>query len=75
MKTFNIQFCEHNFSHGTDKVAEKIESELVNANVEIQACLGFCDDCAASPYALVDGELIQTDTPDELYEEIKAYLT
>jgi uncharacterized protein YuzB (UPF0349 family) len=33
--------------------------------------LGYCGDCAVGPYALVDDEMIQADTADELLKKIE----
>jgi uncharacterized protein YuzB (UPF0349 family) len=66
-----IKFCENNFSHGTDEIMSKLKEELEDVNVSADACLGYCGDCAIGPFALVNDELIQADTADELYEAIK----
>ncbi|MDR7855073.1 DUF1450 domain-containing protein [Tissierella sp.] len=64
-----IQFCENNFSYGTEEIVNKLRDE--DFDVEVESCLGYCGDCAVGPFALVDDELIQADTADELYEMIK----
>lgn len=68
----HIQFCENNFFHGTEEVVNKLKDE--NYDLEVESCLGFCGDCAVSPFALVNDELLQADTPNDLYEMIKDYL-
>lgn len=42
-----------------------------NIEVSVEACLGYCEDCAVGPYALVDDEMIQADTADELLKTIE----
>lgn len=64
-----VQFCENNFSHGTEDLVDRLRSK--NIDVEVQPCLGYCGECAVSPIALVDDELIVADSPEELYESIK----
>lgn len=64
-----VQFCENNFSHGTEDLIDKLRNK--NIDVEVQPCLGYCGECAVSPIALVDDELIVADSPEELYESIK----
>jgi uncharacterized protein YuzB (UPF0349 family) len=64
-----IQFCENNFTHGTEEIANKLKDE--GQTVEIAPCLGYCGDCATGPYALVNQEVIQASTADELYDKIK----
>lgn len=63
-----IKFCENNFQFGVEELADKLKSE--GLNVEIESCLGFCGDCAVGPFALVNDELIQAETIDELYDMI-----
>ena len=65
-----IQFCENNFVHGTGEVVEKLRQNYPNSSIAVESCLGYCDDCAIGPYAFVDGELVQADSADDLYELI-----
>lgn len=65
-----VKFCENNFDHGTDEIAERIESEFEDVDVIVEPCLTYCEDCAVGPFALVDDEFIQADTPEELYDKI-----
>ncbi|MBC7960012.1 MAG: DUF1450 domain-containing protein [Vallitaleaceae bacterium] len=65
-----IKFCENNFSQGTEAVAKKIRKEFSSIDVEVEACLGYCSDCAVKPYALVDDEMVIAETADNLYEKI-----
>ena len=67
-----IQFCENNFPHGTEEIVHKLRGE--DFDVEVESCLGYCGDCAVGPFALVNDELVQADTAEELYENIKTYL-
>lgn len=66
-----VKFCENNFSFGTEEVVNKIKDELQDVTVEVEPCLGYCGDCAVGPFALVNDELVQADTSDELFEKIK----
>ncbi len=65
-----IKFCENNFSHGTEEVIVRLQNEVEGVSVEVESCLGYCGDCAVGPFALVNDELIQEDTPEELFESI-----
>ena len=67
-----IKFCENNYGEGVEEVIEKLQNEGIE--VEIEPCIGYCGDCAMGPIALVDDELVQGETPDELYEKIKELL-
>lgn len=66
-----IKFCENNFSQGTEEISQRLENELDTVTVEVESCLGYCGDCAMGPFALVNDEFIQADTPEELYNKIK----
>ncbi|TDX46760.1 DUF1450 domain-containing protein [Orenia marismortui] len=68
-----VSFCENNFVHGVEGLITKIE-DFEDVSVEIESCLGFCGDCAIGPFALVDGDLLQAETIDELYNRIKEEL-
>lgn len=69
-----IKFCENNFTHGTNETAKKLEEKHPNVSVTVESCLGYCGDCASGPYALVNDELIQADSADELYGKIETII-
>lgn len=66
-----VKFCENNFSFGTEEVAKALQEKYKNIEVLVEGCLGYCGDCAIGPYALVDDEMIQADTADELLKKIE----
>ena len=66
-----VQFCENNFPFGTKETVDRLKNDGVE--VKVESCLGYCGDCAVGPMALVDDELVQADSAEELYEEIKEY--
>ena len=66
-----IKFCENNFTHDTEETVSKLQENYPDIEVEVESCLGYCGDCAAGPFALVNDELIQADSADELYKEIE----
>jgi len=67
-----IKFCENNFAHGTEEVVSRLKDE--NIATEVEPCLGHCGDCAEKPFALVDDEYVEADTPEELYDKITEML-
>ncbi len=69
-----IKFCENNFSQGTEDVVNQLREEVDDVTIEVESCLGYCGDCAVGPFALVNDELVQADTPEELYEMILQHL-
>lgn len=65
-----IKFCENNFAQGTEDVIKRLKEEVDDIFIEVESCLGYCGDCAVGPFALVNDELVQADTPEELYDSI-----
>jgi uncharacterized protein YuzB (UPF0349 family) len=65
-----IEFCQSNLSAGTLRVMEELEKDE-SLDVLDYGCLGHCGECYASPYALVNGELIIGETPKDLLEKIR----
>lgn len=66
-----IEFCTNNMHHGTDAVFRRLE-ENPEYDVIEYGCLGNCGQCVAEPYALVNGEIVDARSPDELYDKIIA---
>jgi uncharacterized protein YuzB (UPF0349 family) len=64
-----IEFCASNAHHGTDQVMKKLESNPEYDVIEY-GCLGNCGTCYLFPYALVNGEIVEAATADELYDKI-----
>ena len=65
-----IKVCENNYGYGTNEVMEKVKDEKLEVEIEVASCWGYCDDCASGPYVFVKDEMVQADTPEELYEAI-----
>ncbi|MDQ0219648.1 DUF1450 domain-containing protein [Peribacillus cavernae] len=68
-----IEFCISNLASGAQKALEQLERDP-NFDIVEYGCLGYCGKCAASLYALVNGEPVTGDTPEELVENIYQYL-
>ncbi|WP_271712282.1 DUF1450 domain-containing protein [Anaeromicropila herbilytica] len=49
----------------------RLKKDFNDIDISAESCLGYCGDCAVGPYALVNNEMIQADTAEELYEKIK----
>ncbi|ANS75633.1 UDP-N-acetylmuramoylalanine--D-glutamate ligase [Paenibacillus yonginensis] len=64
-----IEFCVSNMHFGTDEVMEKLE-ENPDYDVIEYGCLNNCGLCSAAPYALVNGEIVEAESADKLYELI-----
>ncbi|RFU67206.1 YuzB family protein [Bacillus sp. V59.32b] len=68
-----IEFCISNLASGAYPALEQLERDP-NFDIVEYGCLGYCGKCAASLYALVNGEPVTGDTPEELVENIYKYL-
>jgi uncharacterized protein YuzB (UPF0349 family) len=68
-----IEFCISNLASGAQKALEILERDP-NLDVIEYGCLGYCGKCAQSFYALVNGEVVTGDTPEELVDEIYQFL-
>ncbi|MFT9848990.1 YuzB family protein [Aneurinibacillus sp. REN35] len=65
-----VEFCVSNFSLGSETVKKILEEEN-EVDVLEYGCLGNCGQCFVQPYALVDGQLVSGNTPQELLAAIK----
>ncbi|KGE20815.1 YuzB family protein [Paenibacillus wynnii] len=64
-----IEFCASNLGHGTDKLMHKLEQNPDYDVIEY-GCLNNCGQCYLSPFAMLNGEIIEADSPEELEEAI-----
>lgn len=62
-----------NLASGSQKALETLEKDP-NLDVIEYTCLGNCGLCYEQPYALVNGEFISGETPDDLVTNIYDYL-
>lgn len=60
-----IEFCASNLGHGTEQLMNKLEQNL-EYDVMEYGCLNNCGQCYLSPFAMVNGEIIEADSPIEL---------
>lgn len=65
-----VEFCQTNLASGTQRVKEQVEKDPSIDVVEYD-CLGFCIECAANPYALVNGKIVRGKTTKELLNNIE----
>ncbi|WP_455023090.1 YuzB family protein [Jeotgalibacillus aurantiacus] len=68
-----IEFCISNLASGSQEALEALERDP-NLDVIEYGCLGYCGICAASHFALVNGDIVEADSPKELVDEIYTYL-
>lgn len=68
-----IEFCVSNLANGSQKALEILEKDP-NLDIIEYGCLGYCGKCFESLYALVNGEVVTGETPEELVKNIYQYL-
>ncbi|MRN56520.1 YuzB family protein [Paenibacillus monticola] len=66
-----IEFCASNLGHGTEQLMNKLEQNL-EYDVMEYGCLNNCGQCYLSPFAMVNGEIIEAESPLELEAAIDA---
>lgn len=68
-----VEFCVTNLSQGSDEVYEKLEGR---DDIELlqTGCNSHCELCACTLYALVNEEVVEADTAEELLEKINEEL-
>ncbi|WP_027340750.1 DUF1450 domain-containing protein [Halonatronum saccharophilum] len=67
-----VRFCENNFSQGIERVINLLEEKFEEVNVEVEPCLGYCNDCVLGLFAVVNEHFVQGETIEKLYDEIKS---
>lgn len=68
-----IEFCISNLASGAQKAREELERDP-DLDVIEYGCLGYCGKCVQSMFALVNGDPVVGETPEELVENIYQYL-
>ncbi|KGA95846.1 hypothetical protein AJ85_18465 [Alkalihalobacillus alcalophilus ATCC 27647 = CGMCC 1.3604] len=68
-----IEFCLSNLASGSQKAMEELEKDP-NFDIIEYGCTSNCGSCAHDLFALVNGEYVAGDTPEELVENIYQHL-
>ncbi|MEC0668230.1 YuzB family protein [Priestia flexa] len=68
-----IEFCISNLASGSQLALEELEKDP-NLDIVEYGCLGYCGKCARSLFALVNGDVVAADTPEELVAAIYTHL-
>lgn len=68
-----IEFCISNLASGAQKAREILEKDP-NLDIVEYGCLGYCGKCFETLYALVNGEIVKGETPEQLVENIYQFL-
>ncbi|WP_099222803.1 YuzB family protein [Listeria costaricensis] len=68
-----VEFCVNNLASGAQEVYEALDKDPGIDVIEYD-CLTYCDLCATSLFALVDGEVIRAETAADLLEKIYQFI-
>lgn len=68
-----VEFCITNLANGAQKTYEELEKDP-EIDVLEYGCMSYCTKCARGFYAVVNGEVVEADTPDELTKAIYQYI-
>ncbi|SEN56790.1 DUF1450 domain-containing protein [Lihuaxuella thermophila] len=70
MRQITIEFCISNLVNGSLSVYYRLKEDFPQLEIRAERCLGYCGRCVNTFFALVDNELVEAETPDELCENI-----
>jgi len=68
-----VEFCVSNLANGSQKTYEILERDP-NVDVLEYGCLSYCTKCSESFYAIVNGDLVEAASPDELTKAIYQFI-
>ncbi len=68
-----IEFCISNLASGSYKALEVLERDP-NLDIVEYGCLSYCGICSREMYALVNGEVVEGGTPEELVENVYTFI-
>ncbi|HWI47960.1 YuzB family protein [Rummeliibacillus sp. NPDC094406] len=68
-----VEFCVSNLANGSQETFEVLEKDP-NIDVLEYGCLSYCTRCSDTLYALVNGEMVEAETPEELTKKIYQFI-
>ncbi|MER2155941.1 MAG: YuzB family protein [Solibacillus sp.] len=68
-----VEFCISNLANGAQQTYEQLEQDP-DIDVLEYGCLSYCTKCAENFYAVVNGDIVEADTPEELTTRIYKYI-
>lgn len=68
-----VEFCVSNLANGAQEAFDVLENDP-NVDVLEYGCLSFCTQCSETIYALVNGDIVEATTPEELTKNIYQYI-
>ncbi|WP_313894585.1 YuzB family protein [Psychrobacillus sp.] len=68
-----VEFCVSNLANGAQEAFEILERDP-NLDVLDYGCLSYCTKCDERFYAIVNGDVVEAETPSELVSKIYEYI-
>ncbi|MTD31793.1 YuzB family protein [Planomicrobium sp. YIM 101495] len=68
-----VEFCISNLANGAQSCFEELEKDP-SLDVLEYGCLSYCSTCAETLFALVNGEIVEAETPEELTRKIYEFI-
>ncbi|MGY3777161.1 YuzB family protein [Isobaculum melis] len=68
-----VEFCVNNVINGGEEVIAQLEKDGL-VDVVVNNCLSECTTCAASLFAIAEGEVIHGESAQDLLTKIYRYL-
>ena len=68
-----VEFCVSNLANGSQETFEVLERDP-NIDVLDYGCLSYCTKCVESFFAIVNGELVKSDSPAALTKAIYQFI-
>ncbi|PTX59132.1 uncharacterized protein YuzB (UPF0349 family) [Melghirimyces profundicolus] len=65
-----VEFCINRLTPDVEKIKNKLENDP-EVDVLESPCLGNCEICAKTPYAMVDGEIVTGEDGPDLLKNIR----
>jgi uncharacterized protein YuzB (UPF0349 family) len=68
-----VEFCVSNLANGSQEAFDILEQDP-NLDVLDYGCLSYCSLCSETFFAIVNGEVVEAETPSELVKNIYKYI-
>ncbi|QFF99823.1 DUF1450 domain-containing protein [Psychrobacillus glaciei] len=68
-----VEFCISNLANGSQEAFDILEQDS-NLDVLDYGCLSYCSLCSETFFAIVNGEVVEAETPSELVKNIYKYI-
>lgn len=68
-----VEFCISNLAMGAQETYDILDQDP-NIDVLEYGCLSYCAQCSQSLYAIVNGEMVEANTPEELTKKVYEYI-